>query len=57
MYSNPLANTRFIAMTALIAPLLVVLRPRTVRSMAIVAAILVVGILWAPTAGQRLPCF
>jgi len=45
LYSNPLAHTRYIAVTALIAPLLVVLRPRTVRSMAIVAAGLVVGVL------------
>jgi hypothetical protein len=45
LYSNPFANTRYIAVTALVAPLLVVLRPRTVRSMAIVAAALVVGVL------------
>jgi hypothetical protein len=45
LYSNPFAHTRYIAGTALIAPLLVVLRPRTVRSMAIVAAALVVGVL------------
>jgi hypothetical protein len=45
LYSNPFAYTRYIAVTALIAPLLVVLRPRTFRSMAIVAAGLVVGVL------------
>lgn len=45
LYSNPLANTRYIAMTALVAPLLVLVRPRTGRTMAVVVVTLVVGVL------------
>jgi hypothetical protein len=45
LYSNPFANTRYIAVTALVAPLLVVLWPRTVRGMAIIAVGLVIGVL------------
>ena len=45
LYTNPLANTRYVSAVALVAVLLVVLQPRTTKALAVVVAALIVGLL------------
>ena len=44
VYSNPLANTRFVSSVAIVSLLLVVLEPRTRRGMTVVALSVVLGL-------------
>lgn len=45
LYSNPFANTRYVSSVAIVSVLLLVIQPRKVKGLAVVAAALVVGVL------------